>query len=236
MKTNYSKPTRKILFYFLGTIIVIALTCCATRKSKNNYLGSAFTDHEYKTGIQNIPGKLQCEYFDIGGEGISFHDSDTVNKGSGGLNKGTDYLNNFRKKEAVDISYTKFHDSIDNSKYNVVATLPNELYIGWTEPGEWTKYTIDVKESGTYQIGLMYTSNKGGQISMAINDVDKTGLINVPSTFAESDPLAWRNWHHWNYIDSLAAIELKKGVQVLTLHTVLNGNMNYDFLSFTYKK
>jgi hypothetical protein len=39
-------------------------------------------------------------------------------------------------QEGVDISYTKFPDSIDNRPYDVVQPLENQLYVGWTETGE----------------------------------------------------------------------------------------------------
>ena len=78
----------------------------------------------------------------------------------------------------------------------------------------------------------MYTSNQGGQISLAVNDKDVTGPINIPTTYVAEDPLDWRQWHHWNFIDDIAEFELQKGIQVLTLHTVANGQMNYDYLIF----
>jgi hypothetical protein len=46
-------------------------------------------------------------------------------------------VNQFRMEEGVDISYTKFHAQIDSSPYNVVQPPENQLYVGWTEPGEW---------------------------------------------------------------------------------------------------
>jgi hypothetical protein len=57
----------------------------------------------------------------------------------------------------------------------------------------------------------------------------------IPSTRNEKDELAWRQWHHWNRIDELAIVNLKKGIHVLTLKTESNGNMNYDFLEFKRK-
>jgi len=71
-------------------------------KKTINYRGKPYTDSLYKTGAQTIPGKLQCEFYDLGGEGIAFHDTDSKNEGSGGLNPadGT-YLNEFRKNEGV---------------------------------------------------------------------------------------------------------------------------------------
>jgi hypothetical protein len=82
----------------------------------------------------------------------------------------------------------------------------------------------------------MYTSNQNGKISISVNDKDVTGSILIPTTFASADSVAWRQWHHWNYIDRIAQIDLKKGIQTITLHTVETGQMNYDFLNFKLVK
>ncbi|HEX7583956.1 MAG TPA: carbohydrate-binding protein [Prolixibacteraceae bacterium] len=211
---------------------------CQSTKNATNYQGKPYSDKLYKGGAQTIPGKLQCEYYDFGGEGISFHDSDTINSGSGGLNPadGT-YLNEFRMHEPVDISYTKFQDpAIDNNSYNFVEPVKDQLYVGWTKPGEWTKYKVNVTKAGTYQLGIMYTSNKNGKISISVNDKDVTGPILITSTAVAAEPIAWRQWHHWNYLDKIARIELKKGFQTITLHTVDVGDMNYDYINFELLK
>jgi hypothetical protein len=208
---------------------------CQPNSSVNNYQGKPFRDSVYLAGAQTIPGKLQCEYYDFGGEGISFHDTDSSNSGSGALNpaNGT-YLNEFRINEPVDISYTKFREpAIDNSPYNFVEPIKDQLYVGWTKPGEWVKYTVNVQEEGTYRLGIMFTSNKNGKISISVNDKDATGPILIPSTFVAADSIQWRQWHHWNRLDSIASIELKKGLQTITLHTVELGDMNYDYIEFT---
>jgi len=46
------------------------------------------------------------------------------------------------------------------------------------------------------------------------------------------DPIAWRQWHHWNYLSNMASIRIKKGLHTITLHTVENGQMNYDYIDF----
>ena len=214
------------------------LGACQSNKTQSNYLGKPYCDSIYKSGAQIIPGKLQCEYYDSGGEGISFHDTDSVNSGSGRLNPtdGT-YLNEFRMNEPVDISYTKFRDpAIDNNQYNFVEPIKDQLYVGWTKTGEWTKYSVNVTEAGTYQLGIMFTSNKTGKISLSVNDKDITGIIIIPSTFVEADSVAWRQWHHWNYLDKMATVDLKKGFQTITLHTVDVGDMNYDYVNFKLVK
>jgi hypothetical protein len=78
-----------------------------------DYKGTPYTDTRHQTGAQAIPGKVDCAFYDRGGEGIAYHDTTDKNLGSGTLNPadGT-YLNEFRMREAVDISYTKFHNPI----------------------------------------------------------------------------------------------------------------------------
>jgi len=225
---------RTSLYYLLS---IGALSSCLSNPA-HDYKGKPYFDATYHAGAQVIPGKLQCEYYDFGGEGVTYHDSDTINSGSGRLNPADgSYLNEFRINEAVDISYTKFRDPpIDNNSYNFVEPEKDQLYVGWTTPGEWTKYTVNVTKAGTYQLGIKYTSNQNGKISVLVNDKDVTGRIPIPTTFVAADSVAWRQWHHWNYLDQIALIDLKKGLQTITLHTVEIGQMNYDFINFMLVK
>lgn len=186
----------------------------------------------WKGSPQVLPGRVECELYDEGGEGIAYHDADSINNGSGKLNPANGkYLNEFRMQEGVDISYTKPGD-IDNNNYNLVKPLMDQLYVGWTVSGEWINYTVMVKETGLYRIGLMYTSNKKGCITLSMDGKDIAGKIQVPTTYRKDDTVAWRQWHHWNKVDSIAGVRLDKGKHVLTLYSV-SGDMNYDYLEFT---
>jgi hypothetical protein len=229
-----TKFKRTSLIFGIIILSILLFHRCNSNNSIGNYRGTPYVDSVYKKGAQIIPGKLQCEYYDFGGEGIAYHDNDSINSGSGHLNPSNgSYLNEFRIREAVDISYTKFREpAIDNNSFNFVEPEKDQLYVGWTNPDEWTKYTINVKAAGNYKLELMYTSNQNGKISFSINDVDITGPISVPSTFVPDDSVAWRQWHHWNYIDNIANIHLNKGLQTFTIHTVEIGQMNYDFINF----
>ncbi len=82
----------------------------------------------------------------------------------------------------------------------------------------------------------MYTANGDGIISLDLDGKDISGSLKVSSTHDDRDTVAWRQWHHWNKADSLTKITLKKGVHVLTLHIVGNGNMNFDYLEFEQVK
>ena len=214
--------------------LILHLSNCVSNKSVG-LSAPTQTSKPYLDTRQIIPGKLQAEFFDLGGEGIAYHDVDSTNSGSGGLNPadGT-VLNEFRIHEAVDISYTKVDDRhIDNNPFNLVDPEKDQLYVGWTEPGEWTRYSVKVEKTGAYQVGLMYTSQRGGRISVSENGIDLTGQMDVLSTFNAADSIQWRNWHHWNFADSLGSLELKAGQHILQLNTVSEGNMNYNYLVFT---
>jgi hypothetical protein len=193
--------------------------------------GTPFTDRVRPVGPQQVPGRIYCAYYDRGGEGVAYHDSDAKNNGSGALNPADgSYLNEFRKDEGVDLSYTKTQNDTDTSPYNRVQPEAGLLYVGWTEPGEWFNVTVDVKEAGRYTFDLLYTSNRGGTISLDLNGQELTKAIEVPTTNDARDPIAWRQWHHWNLLKNAASFDLPAGRGVLTIHTRSGGNMNYATL------
>ena len=142
------------------------------------------------------------------------------------------FLNEFRMKEGVDISYTKTH-GIDNNSYGKVVPDSNQLYVGWTMPGEWINYTVQVNETALYRIGVMYTANGDGSISFDLNGHPVAAKLKISSTSTSQDTVPWRQWHHWNKIDSLTSIKITRGIYKLTLHIVDHGQMNFDYLEFT---
>ncbi len=111
-----------------------------------------------------IPGKIEAENFDIGGQGVAYHDTTAGNSG-----------NQYRTQEDVDIESC----SDTGGGYNV----------GWVRQGEWLKYTLDVPAAGEYTIQARVASQTtGGRFRLEFNGVDKTGNIIVPSTGG------WQNW------------------------------------------
>ena len=197
------------------------------------YKGTPYHDERYHGGAQAIPGRVECAYYDLGGEGVAYHDTTEKNEGSGGLNPADgSYLNEFRMHEAVDTSYTKFHDAIDNNPYDKVKPDENQLYVGWTQPGEWFNITVNAARAGSYGADLLYTSNRGGTISIDVDGVDASGPIAIQSTNDAAEPIAWRQWHHWNVMKSVARVKLAKGKNVLTIHILTEGNMNLAYFEF----
>ena len=83
---------------------------------------------------QTIPGIIQLEDYDLGGQSVSFYDTDFINEGD---------------------SYRE--DGVD------IVTLgeegaPEGYAIGYTATGEWVEYTVHVKESSTYKFRAKVSS------------------------------------------------------------------------------
>jgi hypothetical protein len=208
--------------------ILLLLTLFGASCTSSLNIGKSFNDKK-----QQIPGRIECEYFDVGGEGVAYHDTDSLNNGSGKLNPANgNFLNEFRMKEGVDISYTKTR-GIDNNPYNKTIPDSNQLCIGWTMPGEWINYTVQVNETAVYRIGVMYTANGTGSISFDLDGHPVATQLKISSTNNSQDTVAWRQWHHWNKTDSQTSIKIKRGIHKLTLHIVDHGQMNFDYLEFT---
>ena len=210
------------------------------------YPGVPYHDAVYHGGPQVIPGRLQNEYYDTmdisdeqkaagAEEGITYHDTDNKNDGSGALNGLGTYHKEFRRFESPDISYTKFNNPgtpVDDTPYNLVPPDPDSLYLGWIAPGEWVRYTVNVQADGFYSLTTLYTSKFGGRISLDCDGVDITGPIPIPTTYNAADPIEWRQAHHWNKIKAAARIPLKQGLHVLTLHFLDQPVMNFDYMEF----
>jgi len=98
------------------------------------------------------------------------------------------------------------------------------MYLGWTAPGEWVKYTVDVREAGTYVISAHLSSRTdAAEISLAFDHGPATGPIALATT---------GHWHKWHFVERLAEVKLEKGLQVMTLSVLKEGNFNLDYLDF----
>ena len=225
--------------YVLAVLGLVAATCIAadTAVPSNlpaDYKGTPFSDEKYKDGAQKIPGIVMPAYYDVGGEGVAFHVSYKTNLGSNGLNKGgNSYNDKFRRDEAISISYTKgFADFWEGE---AVQPPHDMLYVGCTEAGEWLNMTVNVADAGTYTVDLLSTCNHGAVISFDVNGKPLGKDIDIPSTADPKDGTAWRQWHHWALNKNIAEMTLPKGLSVITLHVVKEGNMNLGQLIFTAK-
>ena len=91
-----------------------------------------------------IPGEVIASHFRRGGEGVGYHDADPQNQGGG-----------FRPADGVDLGLCSEPD-VDYS-------------VGWTAPGEWLSYDVDVAEAGTYRVEAR-VANQGPRRHHAVGD------------------------------------------------------------------
>jgi beta-glucanase (GH16 family) len=122
-----------------------------------------------------LPGVVEAEDFDIGGEGVAYHDTDTGNNG-----------NQYRTSEDVDIEAC----SDVGGGYNV----------GWIPQGEWLEYTIDVPVPGVYPIEIRVAcQSSAGTFHIEFNGANGTGDVEVPITGG------WQTWETVSTSATLAA-------------------------------
>jgi Carbohydrate binding module (family 6) len=213
-------------------ILLLLFAVCITACTPN-YIPKSYQGEPWKK--QFIPGKIECEFYDKGGESVAYHDTDSINHGSGHLNPANgNTLNEFRMNDGVDISFTK-SGGIDNNPFNRTEPVLGQLYLGWTEPGEWINYTIKVSKSGLYCIAVMYTANGDGAITLDVDGKRATNKLKIFSTHNDADTVSWRQWHHWSKLDSLTSLRISRGMHLITLRIAEHGNMNFDYLQFTKK-
>jgi len=212
---------------------------------KFDYKGTPYSD-DHVTGPQSIPGPVYFAYYDVGGPEISFHINDTINEGSCRLNpcqcdpthtkcNGT-YVNAFRYADAVSTSFTK---DGKNAGFccdrflrpdGIFVQMPiNMMYVGWSNPGNWFCYTVDVLVTGMYTVSYMGTSDLGGVVGMEVDFVDVTGQLNIPKT---------GYYHNWQYHPNLFATNLTAGSHILKWKLIGNrdgsndGNFNIGWIDF----
>lgn len=104
-----------------------------------------------------LPGILQAEEFDAGGEGVGYHDLTPANLGGA-----------YRTSEAVDTE--------------VAADTGGGYIVGWFPASEWLAYSVSI-EGGTYTIAARVAcEGAGGTFHIEVDGVDRTGPIAVPDT------------------------------------------------------
>ena len=63
-------------------LIVLLLQAAAFAQIPKAYKGKPFCDSVYTRGPQLIPGRVELALYDLGGEGVAYHDTTPENEGS----------------------------------------------------------------------------------------------------------------------------------------------------------
>ncbi|MGB0370094.1 MAG: carbohydrate-binding protein [Opitutales bacterium] len=108
-------------------------------------------DNGFAQTQQSLPGRIEAEDFDDGGQGVAYYDTTSSNLGG-----------EFRDT-AVDIQVAS------EGGYNV----------GWIKTGEYLDYTINVAQSGTYDFTFRVASghNSNKSFHLELNNTNISGPI-----------------------------------------------------------
>jgi hypothetical protein len=101
--------------------------------------------------------QIQAEDYDVGGEGVSYHDTSSWNEGGDTYRAG-----------GVDTGWSASEQS---------------HYVGWTHGGEWMKYTVNVDKAGTYAFGARVASAlSGSSFHLEVDGKQVGSSVSVPNT------------------------------------------------------
>jgi len=101
-----------------------------------------------------IPGTVEAENYDIGGEGVAFHDTTATNEG-GALRR----------------------DGVDITTVRGVGTV-----VGYMRAGEWLRYTVAVARAGVYTVSLRTSSPYSGTSIRLEAAGRSTVTVPIPNT------------------------------------------------------
>lgn len=150
-----------------------------------------------------IPGIIEAEDFDLGGEGVGYHDLDSANKGG-----------QYRPDEGVDIGISE-----DGAG--------SQYLVDWTSSGEWLQYTVEVMNTGTYNIiireGLVDYATGNGEFHLELDGVDITGTLQT------YQGVFW--WQGYSTV-VVRNVQLVEGIHELRL--VMDSNASVGVGSFNW--
>jgi hypothetical protein len=115
-----------------------------------------------------VPGTIQAENYDTGGEGIAYHDMEAANQGG-----------QYRTSEGVDIEAT----TDTGGGFNV----------GWTAAGEWDEYTVNVTTVKT-SVNLRLASGVAGTKTLHIVMDPDTANVNLTGSVSFTFNNGWQGW------------------------------------------
>lgn len=148
-----------------------------------------------------IPGKVEAENYDKAGQGFSYYDMDMENKSGSYRDDGVDI-------EGVDCNN-------DGSCKSYV--------IGYTQEGEWLKYSVNVAADGEYAISAnVATSADTKGFKLFMDDKEIAGDYTVPAT--------GEGWSDYKVIE-VGKANLTAGKHVLKLQ-IVGSYVNIDWVEF----
>eukprot|EP00904_Undaria_pinnatifida_P012633 jgi/Undpi1/84/HiC_scaffold_1.g00084.m1 len=164
------------------------------------------TEGPYGGVAATVPGLIEVEEFDYGGEGVAYTDTSETNEGGA-----------FRTDEAVDIE-----------------PVGDGFVVGWMGKDEYMRYTVDVTENvDAFDFSFRVSSNSGfGKLRIVTGgtgcdsySTSLSGLVSVPNT---------GGWYSYEDVSVSGGGDggLDAGINHIWL-CVVSAGLNVDFFSMT---
>lgn len=142
-----------------------------------------------------IPGTIQAEDFDNGGQNVGYYDSSPENLGGA-----------YRTTEYVDLQ----------------GTTESAAYIGWTDPGEWMNYSVNVLSAGVYTLQARVASLNA--VSSFRVELDGVTI----ATFTSPNTGGYQVWQSV----TASNINLTTGNKVMRIYCI-TGGFNINSVTFS---
>jgi beta-glucosidase-like glycosyl hydrolase len=151
-----------------------------------------------------VPGTVQVANYDTGGQGVAYSVASTNGTATG------------YRSDGIDLENTA--DTLDTG------AAGGAYDMGWTTPGQWFNYTVQVTTPGIYTVALRVASPYAVTDALHIANsagTNLTGSIAVPNT---------GGYETWTTVT--ASVTLPAGEQTLTVDQDSNG-WNFHYMAFT---
>ncbi|MDX2176407.1 MAG: family 16 glycosylhydrolase [Candidatus Sumerlaeia bacterium] len=146
-----------------------------------------------------LPGRIEAEHFDLGGQGYAYNDTTGANLGDGE-----------RPEESVDLEVTSDPGSSGN--------------LGFVQPGEWVEYSVTVPADGSFTSSFRTASAAGGgtatlRVRSPLSRAEYTTGVTIPST---------GGWQTWTTVEGDSPLEIPAGDYIARLE-FLTGEFNVNW-------
>ncbi len=158
-------------------------------------------DNDCGYGPYSVPAnRIEAENFLCGGEGVTHHDSDSINFGN----------SPYRVVDAPGVDL----------RVNPTGSSSNNIDLGWTLAGEWLDYGINVSQTRFYDITIRASAAvNNASFRLLLDGVQLGAVTQVPNT---------GNINTYQNL-SVPAVMMTQGNHTLRLE-IVNGGANYDYI------
>jgi hypothetical protein len=227
--------------FTMARLLVVALSFPTLAVLPPGYKGVPFHD-----STQQIPGRIRFFNFDQGIPGttgggavldvntkeVTWHDY----MGTGGW-----YCHDQRPTTGTSLQRMgaggdRMSNDWKGANY-IGDSAKNDCYVADANQGDWTKYTVHVKQRGVYSLSILEAAQGiekqwGPYIELVL-------LNGTDSISTGTDTLHLTDYFHaWYYMKDFRRLTLDSGIQVLKYQVCNdpagNGPMNVDWVDFTY--